>query len=91
MREFHRQTFKEIQVGTKKVTYLAFADAIILISHTWNELRQIVITESLKAMASKIGLKVDTEKINYMLTGRYSRDINGIVAENDVYKRVKQF
>lgn len=46
---------------------------------------------SLKAVASKIGLKVIAEKTEYMLTGWHSQDVNRTVVNNGAYTRSDTF
>ncbi|KAG8224967.1 hypothetical protein J437_LFUL009706 [Ladona fulva] len=56
-------------VGNENITHLAYADDIVLLSHTAEELKMIM--QALESTAIKFGLLVSSTKTKYMIVGRH--------------------
>lgn len=59
-----------IQVANRNITHLAYTDDIVLMTHTKENLKMLMMT--MESIANKFGLKVNPTKTKYMVVGTAS-------------------
>ncbi|KAL1447571.1 hypothetical protein WDU94_012383, partial [Cyamophila willieti] len=80
---------KGLQMERTRINRLAYADDIVLISETKEDL--IKMTEEFGKIAAKIGLKISIDKSEYMTCGRNNESTLPLVVNDQTFKKVKTF